>query len=95
MDLQGVLEGVLDTTPNQTAKHNGTKIFLGIPGGVCHDRGMMGYGTGFGHFGTPRKGSRLHGSAFQDFLNVRSAEGKGFLKENRVFLKDLQEKKGN
>ena len=43
---------------------------FGPPGGVTLGEGRH-YSMGPGHFGTPGKGSRLHGSAFQDFLNFR------------------------
>ena len=46
------------------------KLFFGIPRGDILPWTDC-YGTGFGHFGTPGEGSRLHGSAFQDFLNFR------------------------
>ena len=44
--------------------------FGGSPGGGGNrSGGGMHLGMGFGHFGTPGKGSRLHGSAFQAFAD--------------------------
>ena len=68
MDLQGVLEGVPDTTQFQTLEHLGKSDFLGCPGEAALP-GAEVKSMGFRHFGTPGKGSRLHGSAFQDFAD--------------------------
>ena len=75
VDLQGVLEGVLDTTQVQTATHHGKSDFWGTLGPL----GRVPACTG---------------AHFRILLIFGSAEGRGFLKGNPVFLKDLQEKEG-
>ena len=46
----------------------------------------------FGHFGTPGKGSRLHGSAFQGFADFAVPCGKGFPDGEPGFPEGLPEK---
>ena len=50
-------------------KRDGKVMILGVPGGGDTRRGGKDDSMGFGHFGTPGKGSRLHGSAFQAFAD--------------------------
>ena len=50
-------------------KRDGKVMILGGPGGGHTLPGGEDDSMGFGHFGTPGKGSRLHGSAFQAFAD--------------------------
>ena len=68
--------------------------FWGSLGGGALRAGMMSFSMGFGHFGTPGKGSRLHGSAFPDLLILLSSVGKSFLTENPIFRKDFRKREG-
>ena len=95
VDLQGVLEGVLHTTQVQTLEHPGKSDFWGVQGRVRLYRGGMPLARILhtsGPLGRVPACTREH---FRILLICGSAEGKVFLKENPVFLKDLQEKERN
>ena len=62
-----------------------------IPEGARYQR-FMHYSMGFGHFGIPRTGSRLHGSAFQGFADFAVPCGKGFPDGEPGFPEGLPEK---
>ena len=52
----------------------------------------MHFRKGFGHFGTPGKGSRLHRSTFQGFADFAVPCGKGFPDGEPGFPEGLPEK---
>ena len=66
--------------------------FWGSPGGGATLGGVIGKGLCFGNFGTPGKGSRLHGSAFQGFADFAVPCGKGFPDGEPGFPEGLPEK---
>ena len=74
-------------------KRDGKVMISGGPGGGHTRPGGERYSMGFGHFGTPGKGSRLHGSAFQGFTDFPVPCGKGFPDGEPGFLEGLPEKR--
>ena len=64
----------------------------GPGGGHTLGEGGKRFGMGFSHFGTPGKGSRLHGSAFQGFADFAVPCGKGFPDGEPGFPEGLPEK---
>ena len=95
MDLQGVLEGVLDTTQFQTSENHGKSDFWNPQGKHILYRGPHVMAQVLDTLGPLGRVPACTGAHFRILLIFWSAEGKGFLKENPVFLKDLQEKERN